>query len=361
MADACGAAADSVLCRERKTSSTGGEADETDMTSHRPNDGVLLSVVIPIYNDADCLEELSRRLRAALSGAGIEDYEVIFVDDGSRDRTRETLRRLCGEDPRVKLIGLSRNFGHQFAITAGFDCSRGEAVLVMDGDLQDPPEVVPEFVAKWREGFDVVYGVRLERAGESPFKKWTAICFYRLLRKLTNTEIALDAGDFRLLSRRAMDSFGRLRERSRFVRGMVSWLGYPQAPVHYKRAQRWAGTTHYPFHKMVKLALDAIVSFSDVPLRIASWSGFVGVGMCLVYLAYAITAKLLWDQPVRGWASLVAITLLIGSVQLAVLGVMGQYVGRIYEEVKGRPLYLVQERIGFADAEEPARDRHAMR
>ncbi len=325
------------------------------MRGNGPAAHALLSVVIPIYNNADCLDELFHRLRTTLSGVQVEDYEMIFVDDGSRDRSREVLRRLCAQDPRVKLLGLSRNFGHQFAITAGFDGSRGEAVLVMDGDLQDPPEVIPEFLAKWREGFDVVYGVRLERPGESRFKRWTAALFYRLLRKLTRTEIALDSGDFRLLSRRAMDSFNRLRERSRFVRGMVSWLGYSQAPVYYKRAPRFAGHSQYSLARLVKLALDGLVSFSDVPLRMASWLGFAGVGVCLVYLTIEFVKKLLWGVPVRGWASLVAVVIFIGSVQLAVLGMMGQYVGRIYEELKGRPLYIVQERIGFPEDEEPAR------
>ena len=315
---------------------------------------VALSVVIPIYNNADCLEELSGRLRRTLSAARIEEYEVIFVDDGSRDNSREVLRRFCGQEPRMKLIGLTRNFGHQFAITAGFDCSRGDAVLVMDGDLQDPPEVIPEFLAKWREGYDVVYSVRVERPGDSQLKRWTASLFYRLLRRLTSTEIPLDSGDFRLLSRRAMDTFNRLRERSRFVRGMVSWLGYPQAPVFYKRAPRWAGKSQYSLRRLVKLALDGIVSFSDLPLRIASWMGFAGVGICFAYLAYALAKKLLWGVPVQGWASLVAVVLFIGSVQLTVLGVVGQYVGRIFEELKGRPLYVVQERVGFGDAEDPA-------
>ncbi len=321
------------------------------MKSEQGTARAFLSLVIPIYNSADCLQELTARLHATLENAELEAYEVIFVDDGSQDSSREVLRRLCQQHAWVKLIGLTRNFGHQFAITAGFDCSRGDAVLVMDGDLQDPPEVIPEFLAKWREGYDVVYGVRLERPGESWFKRWTAHIFYRTLRWLTKTEIAMDSGDFRLLSRRAVNDFNGLRERSRFVRGMVSWLGYPQAPVYYKRTPRWAGTSQYSLAKLVKLALDGIVSFSDVPLRAVSWIGFAGVGVCLMYLAFAVVAKLLWGVPVKGWASLVAVVLFIGSVQLTVLGVMGQYVGRIYEEIKGRPLYVVQERVGFADAE----------
>jgi len=314
---------------------------------------ITLSVVVPIYNNADCLDELSGRLAATLSAARIENYEVIFVDDGSQDDSRAVLRRLCRQEARIKLIGLTRNFGQQLAITAGFDCSRGDAVLVMDGDLQDPPEVIPEFLAKWREGYDVVYGVRLERRGEPWPKRWTASLFYRVLRRLTSTGIPLDSGDFRLLSRRAMDTFNRLRERSRFVRGMVSWLGYPQAPVFYSRAPRWAGKSQYSLRRLVNLGWDGIVSFSDIPLRVASWMGFAGVGVCVAYLVYALTERLLWGVPVQGWASLVAVILFIGSLQLTVLGVMGQYVGRIYEQLKGRPLYVVQERLGFVDAEDP--------
>jgi dolichol-phosphate mannosyltransferase len=313
---------------------------------------VELSVVIPIYNNADCLDELVSRLCSTLSASEVEVYEIIFVDDGSRDNSREVLRQFCKRDPRIKLIGLSRNFGHQFAITAGFDHSRGNAVLVMDADLQDPPEVIPEFLAKWREGYDVVYGVRVARPGDSPFKRWTAALYYRLLRKLTHTAIAVDSGDFRLLSRRAVATFNRLRERSRFVRGMVSWIGYPQAPVYYKREPRPSGKSQYSMQRLIRLALDGIVSFSDTPLRIATWIGFTGVGICLIYLSYAVMRKLIWGVPVQGWASLVAIVLFIGSVQLTVLGVMGQYVGRIYEELKGRPLYIVQERVGLDDAED---------
>jgi dolichol-phosphate mannosyltransferase len=311
-----------------------------------------LSVIIPNYNDAVCLEELVHRLRTTLSSIQLEAYEIIFVDDGSRDNSREVILKFGREDQRIKLISLSRNFGHQFAITAGLDYCNGEAVVVMDADLQDPPEVIPEFLEKWREGFDVVYGVRLARPGESRFKKMTAALFYRMLRMLTNTNIPLDSGDFRLLSQRAVRTFRQLRERARFVRGMVSWLGYAQTPVYYYRAPRHAGRSQYHLRKMVKLAVDGILSFSDLPLRVAIWLGFGGVSVCLMYLAYAIVLKLLWGTPVRGWASLVAVIIFIGSVQLTLLGLMGQYVGRIYEELKGRPLYVVQELIGFsAEAE----------
>lgn len=316
---------------------------------------VRVSVVVPVHNEAGCLEELHRRLRDTFAKLKIDDYEVIFVDDGSRDDSREVIRKLCRQDTRAKLIALARNFGHQFAITAGMDSSHGDAVIVMDADLQDPPEVIPDLLAKWQEGYDVVYGVRLVRPGDSWLKRATAWVFYRLLRLMTNTDIAVDAGDFRLLSRRALATFNRLRERSRFVRGMVSWIGFPQAPVYYQRATRLTGQTGYPLGKQLKLALDAIVSFSDVPLRVATWVGFLGVAVCLAYLGYALFAKVVWGATVKGWASLVAVVVFIGSVQLAMLGVLGQYVGRIYEELKGRPLYVVDERRGFGD--EDGQDR----
>lgn len=308
---------------------------------------ITLTVVLPVYNNAGCLRELFHRLSTTFAQIGLADYEIICVDDGSQDSSREIVKAHHESDPRIKLIQLTRNFGHQFAITAGFDLSRGDAVLVMDADLQDPPESIPDFLQKWREGYDVVYGVRLERAGESHFKRLTASLFYRLLRKLTKTEIALDSGDFRLLSRQAMDSFNRLRERARFVRGMVSWLGYPQAPVYYKRAPRWAGKSQYSLSRLLRLAFDAVVSFSDVPLRIATWIGFLGVSFCVTYFAYILLANAVWGVPVQGWASLVAVVLFIGCVQLTMLGMMGQYIGRIYDELKGRPLYLIGDLVGF--------------
>jgi dolichol-phosphate mannosyltransferase len=306
-----------------------------------------LSIVVPVYNNSASLSELHSRLLTTLSDIGLPSFELIFIDDGSVDDSRMVAKKLCDVDPRVKMIALSRNFGHQLAITAGFDATSGEAVVVMDADLQDPPEVIPQFVEKWREGFDVVHGVRRHRAGESLFKVWTAALFYRVLRMLTRTHIIVDSGDFRLMSRRAMDAFNGLRERARFVRGMVSWLGYPQAMVYYDRVARRSGDSQYSFQKMMKLALDGLVAFSDVPLRIASWIGFGGVVFCLVYFMYVIFNKFMFGIPVEGWTSLAATVLFIGSVQLMILGVMGHYVGRIYEELKGRPLYVVQERVGF--------------
>jgi len=324
----------------------------TPETAGDTRNHVTLTIVLPVYNNADCLQELYQRLSATFVQMGMPDYEIICVDDGSRDNSRDVIRKLREMDSRIKLIQLTRNFGHQFAITAGFDLSSGDSVLVMDADLQDPPEAIPEFLEKWREGYEVVYGVRLERAGESRFKRLTASMFYRLLRKLTKTEIALDSGDFRLLSRRAMDSFNQLRERARFVRGMVSWLGYPQAPVYYKRAARWAGKSQYSLSRLVKLAFDAVVSFSDLPLRIATWIGFLGVSVCITYFVYIMIANALWGVPVQGWASLVAVVLFIGCVQLTILGMMGQYIGRMYDELKGRPLYIIADLVGFKMAKD---------
>ena len=306
-----------------------------------------LSIVVPVYNNSASMSELYSRLLTTLNDIGSPSFELVFVDDGSVDDSRIVAKKLCDVDRHVKMIALSRNFGHQFAITAGFDASCGDAVVVMDADLQDPPEVISQFVEKWREGFDVVHGVRRHRSGESRFKVWTAALFYRILRMLTRTDIIVDSGDFRLMSRRAMDEFNALRELARFVRGMVSWLGYPQAVVYYDRAPRWSGDSQYSFKKLMKLALDGLLAFSDVPLRIASWIGFGGVMFCLAYFCYVIFNKLVFGIPVEGWTSLAATVLFIGSVQLMILGVMGQYVGRIYEELKGRPLYVVQERIGF--------------
>lgn len=309
-----------------------------------------VSVVVPVFNNADSLKELVSRLDTTLSAA-IGTYELIFVDDGSRDESRAILRALSASDARIKLVALSRNFGHQVAITAGCDVATGDAVVVMDADLQDPPEVLSALIAKWRDGYDVAYGVRLSRLGDSRFKRWTAAIFYRLLRRLTSTEVALDSGDFRLLSRRAMDALNGMRERHRFVRGMVSWLGYRQVAVPYHRAPRVGGQSQYSLGKLLQLALDGIVSFSTVPLRITTWLGFLGAAISLAYSLFAITVKILWGVPLQGWTSLVTVVVFIGSVQLLVLGVIGEYVGRMYEEVKGRPLYLVAERHGFGDGQ----------
>lgn len=311
-----------------------------------------ISVVMPVFNEAPNLRPLYRRLVAVLEGEG-GPFELIFVDDGSTDDSREQLLALHAADPRVVVLGLSRNFGHQLAITAGVDHARGEAIIVMDADLQDPPEVIPEFLALWADGFDVVYGVRQTRDGESVLKRGTAWFFYRLLRAVTPLDVPLDAGDFRLYSRRAADALVRLREQHRYVRGMARWVGFRQAAVPYRRDRRHAGTPKFGLVRMVALATDAVFAFSKVPLRLATLVGALTAVACLGYAGWAVWVKLTADQPLLGWASTMVAILLVGSVQLVFLGIIGEYIGRIHDEVRARPLYLVGD---LARREQPSRD-----
>ena len=305
----------------------------------------LLSVVVPIHDEEGSLADLHRRLAAALDGLG--DWELILVDDGSRDASFERMLELRAGDERVRLVRLSRNFGHQVALTAGLDLASGDAVIVMDGDLQHPPEVIPELVAKWREGYEVVYGVMSERTGETWFKRTTASLYYRLLRRLTDIEVPLSAGDFRLIDRKAVDAFLSLRERARYVRGMFSWIGFRQIGVDYAAPARSAGRSKYTVGRMVRLALNGIFSFSNVPLRLVLTLGFVVSGLAIVETMYALVGRLGGFYTVPGWASLVIAVSFLGGVQLIVLGVIGEYVGLIYDEVKRRPIYLVRELHGF--------------
>lgn len=307
----------------------------------------LFSVVLPIFNEEATLPELYRRLTQEMAGMR-ESYEIVFINDGSRDQSYTLLCGLAEQDRHVRIINFSRNFGHQIAITAGLDYSRGQAVIMMDADLQDPPEVIPTLIEKWREGYDIVYAVRAERTGEGIIKRGTAALFYRLLRALAKIEIPPDAGDFRLMSRRAVDALQSLRERHRFVRGLSSWIGFRQTAVPFVREARYAGETKYPLAKMVKLAFDGIAAFSFFPLRLATYIGFSAALVSFCYMVYAIGQKLLTDAPVLGWASLIVAVLFVGGVQLMTLGILGEYVGRIYEEVKQRPLYVVADTIGFA-------------
>lgn len=305
-----------------------------------------ISIVLPVFNEVQTLPVLHARLAGVMRRLG-ESYELVFVNDGSRDGSLELLKRLAAEDANSKVISLSRNFGHQMAITCGLDRAHGAAVIVMDADLQDPPELIPMLIEKWREGYDVVYAIREQRQGESLFKRATAALFYRLIRKLSRIEIPADTGDFRLLSRRAVEALRTTTERNRFVRGLVGWIGYRQTGVRFVREERAAGETKYPFRKMLKFAIDGITSFSFVPLQMATYCGFLISGVSFLYIVYAVLQKLLTDRPVTGWTSLIVAMLFLGGVQLITLGVIGEYVGRIYEEVKQRPLYLVDEMIGF--------------
>jgi polyisoprenyl-phosphate glycosyltransferase len=303
----------------------------------------VLSVVVPCYNEEACLRATHERLSAALAELSNVRYELIYVDDGSRDTTAELLRELYETDPHVTVVLLSRNFGHQVAVTAGIEHATGDAVVLIDADLQDPPEVIAEFVRYWRDGYEVVYGVRTEREGETRFKLWTATLFYRLIRRMTPIEIPEQAGDFRLLSRRAADAFARMPERARFIRGMTSWIGFAQTGVPYRREPRGAGATKYPLRRMVHFATDAITSFSTTPIRIVTGIGFASVIFCVAYLAWTLYVRLFTDTAVQGWASVIVLVLGFGGLQLVGLGIIGSYVGRIFEEVKQRPLYLVDE------------------
>jgi polyisoprenyl-phosphate glycosyltransferase len=307
----------------------------------------LLSVVIPCMNEEQVLPETNRRVIGVLENSPVL-FEIIYVDDGSTDSTPEILRKLQGEDSRVRAIRFSRNFGHQIAITAGLEHAAGDAVVILDADLQDPPEVVLEFVAKWLEGYDVVYGVRIDREGETVFKRSTAKFFYRFISHLSDTNIPLDTGDFRLLDRRVVNALLSMPERDRFVRGMVSWLGFAQVGVRYHRASRAAGTTKFSLFKMVQFALDGIFSFSTLPLRLATWTGFAASAASIIGIIVVMLDKY-FAVPgmVKGWSSTVVAVLFIGGVQLICIGIIGEYVGRIYGEAKRRPLYVVRERIGF--------------
>jgi len=314
-----------------------------------------LTLVIPIFNEEEVIAELARRLRGVIQTweSFIDSWEVVFINDGSRDQSLAQLKALAASEPRFRVISLARNFGHQMAITAGLDRAAGEAVVIMDADLQDPPEVVAEMLRRWREGYDVVYGVRRTRHGETFFKKFTAALFYRLLRSmLGGISIPVDAGDFRLLSRPVVLAIRALRERHRFVRGIVSWVGFRQIAVYYDRPARFAGETKYPLRKMLRFAADGIASFSIVPLRFATWLGVVSGLAAMLTAAWAVYQKFYGSGTVTGWTTIMIAVALGASAQLLMTGVLGEYVGRIYEEVKRRPLYITAEEINLRSSTE---------
>ncbi|WP_276357816.1 glycosyltransferase family 2 protein [Cohnella caldifontis] len=315
----------------------------------------FLSVVVPMYNEEEVIETTYRRLTSVLEAMG-ESYEIVFVNDGSRDRTASIVRGLCESDPRVRLVDFSRNFGHQLAVTAGMDYTSGRTVVLIDADLQDPPEIIPEMVNRWREGYDVVYGRRIARKGETWFKKLTATLFYRFLKMMTSVNIPVDTGDFRLMDRKVCDTLSRMRERSRYIRGMVSWAGFRQTSVDYVREERFAGETKYPLRKMLRLSADAITSFSTKPLKLAGILGFLLSAAGFVYLIVVLYLRLFTDNTQPGWSSLIVISLLFHGITLSLLGVLGEYIGRIYEEAKGRPLYVVSDEVNFEQSENPASD-----
>ncbi len=304
------------------------------------------SLVLPIYNEAETIPELVRRL-AALADRLDGEAEVILVDDGSSDRSYELMSAARDADSRFKLLRLSRNFGHQIAVTAGLDVAAGNAVIVMDADLQDPPEVALELAARWREGYEVVYAVREGRQGETAFKRATASLFYRLFRRMSDVDVPLDVGDFRLVDRRALDAFRSMRESNRYVRGMFSWIGYRQVGVPFRRDERYAGETKYPLRKMLRFATDGIVSFSAYPLRLALNLGFVVSALSFVLGIVFLISKFAGFYSVPGLASVAVFVAFLGGIQLLLIGIMGEYVARIHDEVKGRPLYLVSDTQGL--------------
>ena len=305
-----------------------------------------LSVVVPLYNEDDNVPELHRRLTGVLNGRGIP-HVLYFVNDGSRDGTLERLRSLASSDRRVRVLSFSRNFGHQMSISAGLAHADGDAVVVMDADLQDPPEIIPDMLDRWAEGYDVVYAVRRKRK-EGALKRAAYALFYRVLRRISNVEIPLDSGDFSLLDARVVGLLRSFPERNRFVRGLRSWVGFRQTELAYERMPRRAGEPKYRIRHLMKLALDGFFAFSTVPLQLSTWLGFLAAGLGFLYLVYALASRFLYQNP-AGWTSLAAIILFLGGTQLILLGVLGEYVGRIYEEVKQRPLYIVDEAIGFPE------------
>jgi polyisoprenyl-phosphate glycosyltransferase len=324
------------------------------------------SLVVPAHNEEGVIGELVARLTQVMDTLD-GDAEAILVDDGSRDRTYERLLEATSEDPRFRLIKLSRNFGHQIALTAGVDLAAGDAVIVLDADLQDPPEVILELAARWREGYDVVYAVREAREGETRFKRATANAFYRAFNRISDVEVPVDVGDFRLVDRRALDVFSQMRESNRFVRGMFSWIGLSQTGVVYRRHERFAGETKYPLRKMLRFAMTGVISFSSAPLRAALNLGFFVSIVSFAILVWSLIVKLSGLFEVPGWTSIVMVVSFIGGIQLIVLGVIGEYIADIHTEVKGRPLYVISELENFPDgarlprrgavADRPVRER----
>lgn len=308
---------------------------------------MLLSIVIPIFNEENNLDELSKRLIELQRRESSTTFEFILVNDGSEDASYPKMVMLANQSKYFKLIDLSRNFGHQLAITAGMDHACGDACIIMDGDLQDPPEIIPNLIQKWKEGFEIVYAVREKRDGESFFKLISAKLFYRLLKKITNVEIPVDTGDFRLIDRKVLDVLKGMPEKHRFIRGMVAWSGFKSCPVYYHREKRFAGTTKFTLGKMIQFSLNGITSFSTYPLKLASSLGLIVSTSGFIYLFYVMYLALFTNKTVEGWASMMVVVLFLGGVQLLSLGVIGEYVGRINEEVKKRPNYIISEKVNF--------------
>ncbi len=303
---------------------------------------ITYSVVAPIYNEIEIIEEFSKRVADVMNSTG-ETWELVLVDDGSTDGSTARIRELASVNQHIRPVIFARNFGHQIAVTAGLDYSRGDAMIIIDADLQDPPETILNLIEKWREGYEVAYAVRAEREGESWFKKVSAALFYRVIFRITDVNIPLDTGDFRLLDRKVVDVMNSMRERHRFLRGMSAWVGFKQIGVEYTRAARFAGETKYPFKKMLKLALNAVTGFSYFPLQLASYFGLASAGIAIIAIPAVIILRMSGSQQLTGQATTLIAVLFLGGVQLISLGVLGEYIGRLYDEAKGRPLYIVRE------------------
>ena len=316
-----------------------------------------LSIIVPCFNEQEVIKHTHARLNDVLSAMGMT-FEIIYIDDGSTDTTAIQLKEIQAASANARVIRLSRNFGHQIAVTAGLDYADGDAVVLIDADLQDPPEVIPQMVAKWREGFEVVYGQRMSREGESAFKLWSARLFYRFINRLSEIPLPLDAGDFRLLDRRAVLALRRMSERHRMLRAMTSWVGFRQTPLPYDRAKRFAGVSKYPLRKMIALAIDGVISFSTAPLRMVTTAGIVMFLLSMAAIVYAIVMRLVTNDWVPGWTLLFISSLMIGGMQFIFLGIIGEYIGRIYGEAKARPLFFVLEVMGPPAFVAEERERH---
>lgn len=321
-------------------------SDLKGMHMHDPQK--LLSVIVPVYFQERGLRELHRRLTEVLSKLDNMDYEIILVNDGSTDKSFEVMKEINFQDPKVKIINFSRNFSQQMAITAGFDYSSGDAVVVIDDDLQDPPEVIPRMIEKWREGYKVVYGTRTKRSGESFFKLITAKLFYKVIDRLSDVNLPRDAGDFRLMDRVVVDVLKNMKEESRYIRGLVAWVGFSQYALHYERDSRFVGETNYNFRSLMKFATNGLTSFSEKPLLISGYLGFFATILSFIFLIVITAIRLMNPQStIQGWTSTIGIIIFFGGIQLLSLGIIGQYVGKIYRELKNRPLYIVDEKYGF--------------
>jgi dolichol-phosphate mannosyltransferase len=304
---------------------------------------ITYSIIAPIYNEFENIPELFKRVSDVMDSTG-EPWELVLVDDGSTDGSTDRIRELAVKDGRVRPVIFARNFGHQIAVTAGMDYARGDAVVIIDADLQDPPEVILELAKRWKEGYEVVYAVRAEREGETRFKLWTASLFYRLIYRITDVKIPLDTGDFRLVDRKVVAVMNGMREKHRFLRGMGAWVGFKQVGVEYKRAARYSGETKYPLKKMLRLAINAITGFSYFPLQLATYFGFISAGLAILAIPIIVTLRLAGETHFfEGQTTTLVAVLFLGGVQLISLGILGEYIGRIYDEAKGRPLYIVRD------------------